>query len=83
MRTIKVEFDAMDWHLFTKATNPQKAHAALGYLGAWNQTFNHVQIFTRHQEMTAVYRMDPADPQPGYVIGAVWHTDTETFSFHS
>ena len=83
MRTIKVEFDAMGWHLFTKATNPEKAHAALGYLGAWNQTFGHVQIFTRGQEMTALYRVDPSDLKAGFVIGAIWHPDTETFSFHS
>lgn len=83
MRTIKVSFDAMSWTAFCQDTDPAKADAALGYLSAWNQTFDHVRIWLRTDEMVAVYRMDPADPNPGYVIGAIWHPDTATFSFHS
>jgi hypothetical protein len=83
MRTIKVSFDACDWWTFCKATDRTKADQALGYLAAWNQTFNHVHIYTRKDELVAVYRADPRDERASFVIGAIWHPDTETFSFHS
>ena len=83
MRTIKVSFDAMSWTAFCRATDPAKADAALGYLAAYNPIYHHVHISHGRTCMTAFYRVDPSDAKAGFVIGAIWHPDTETFSFHS
>ena len=83
MRTIKVSFDALSWTAFCQATDPAKADAALGYLAGWNQTYRHVHIYTRPDELVAVYRVDPSDERAAFVIGAIWHPDTEHFSLHS
>lgn len=83
MRTIKISFDAMDWTSFGRATDPVKAEAALGYLAGWNTTLRHVHIYTRQDELVAVYRADPTDHKASFVLAAVWHHDTEHFSFHS
>ena len=83
MRTIKVSFDALSWTAFCRATDPAKADAALGYLAGWNTTLRHVHIYTRTDELVAIYRADPADQKAAYVLAAIWHPDTEHFSFHS
>ena len=49
----------------------------------YNPIYHHVHIYTRPDELVAIYRVDPTDKKASYVIGAIWHPDTETFSFHS
>ena len=66
-----------------------KLHAAVGYLSMWNLDYPHVRIVfdVKNEELIASYwaAVPESVPgtRPGYVIGGIWHEDTQHFSFHS
>jgi hypothetical protein len=86
MRNIELLFDAVD---YATCEIPQiKLDAAVGYLSTWSidgYPFVRIMLDARNREFIATYWS--AQPQegkrPDYVIGAIWHDDTEHFSFHS
>ena len=57
---------------------------AIGYLSLWGiPSYPVADIYhDGDRDFLGVYT-DPARPDRQYVIGAIWHDDTKTFSFHS
>lgn len=60
------------------------AQAAINYLTLWAiPSYPVVDIYhDGDRDFLAVYS-DPQDAKQKYVIGAIWHDDTKSFSFHS
>lgn len=60
-------------------------HKAVGYLSMWaivGGSYPKLSIWVdRECDLNAIYRKENGDV--GYVIGAVWHDDSRTYSFHS
>tara|TARA_Y100001968_G_C19203454_1_gene641117 strand:+ start:114 stop:368 length:255 start_codon:yes stop_codon:yes gene_type:complete len=82
-RKIEFQFDAGQLEELIQNTSQDEVNKAIAYLTTWNMSgFENCQLMINGKdEFTAVYRKDISDPQPGYVIGAVWHNDH--FGFHS
>ena len=61
-----------------------REQAAINYLSLWCiPSYPVVDIYhDGDRDFLAVYR-EPGDDTQRYVIGAVWHDDTKSFSFHS
>ena len=66
-----------------------KLQAAVGYLSMWGLGYPRVRIVfvAKQDELIASYWAEHPVPgkgtRPDYVIGAIWHEDTQHFSFHS
>ena len=86
MRTVELMgFDADT----DTSISADKLQSAVGYLSMWNMNYPHVRIVfdVKHKELIASYWATVPESvpgtRPGYVIGAIWHEDTQHFSFHS
>lgn len=83
MRTIQLKFD-LEHIDEQRSEHHAEYQKMLGRLCNWNiDGFDQVDIYPDRKkgDLTAVYTSSTNDNK--YVIGAFWHDDTCTYSFHS
>lgn len=85
MRTINLLIDSDDMAEVMGAVHAQQLKAALGYLVSWGIDGYSVVDIRRDgkTDLLAVYYnlRTPADRR--YVIGAIWRSDENRYTFHS
>lgn len=82
IRTITLHLSATEKTLMAERVGSQELFKALGYLGTWNMTFPHVDIYSDGEtDLVASYKC--ADGSRGYTIGAIWNAAESRYGFHS
>lgn len=87
MRTIQINFDSAALNEMCDNADTQEVRKAIGYLSSWcPDSFPIVDIFRDTKtDLMAVYRKRPYEQGdlPGYVIGGIWDSGSQSYSFHS
>lgn len=78
IRTIQINFD-----LGVLKVDQRELFRVLGYLATWGQNFPVCRIEPTGSDTDFLAVYDKADGSLGYVIGAVWSEQDQSYSTHS
>ena len=84
-RTVTHYIDADTYQTIVELVGYKPYQQAVGYLSSWSHgsgNYPEVAIYGCGDSELYAHYIKP-DKTVGYVLGAVWHPDTQHYSFHS